>query len=105
MKNFLKKVLTATLAATMIFGVVGDVSAEKIKVSTAQDTEGRMMNFSSLPSYEYQEKLIYVYNNGQRIYGVAYVPKTDKKVPLVIFSHEYSLCEKTCRTRSSDVCI
>lgn len=95
MKKILKKILTATLATTMIFGVGGDVSAEKIKVSTAQDTEGRMTDFSSLPSYEYQEKLIYVYNGNQRIYGVAYVPKTDKKVPLVIFSHELTFTHFT----------
>ena len=96
MKKFFKRVLTATLTATMIFGVTGDVAAaSKVKVSTAQDTEGRMMDFSALPSYEYQEKLIYVYNNGQRIYGVAYVPKTDKKVPLVIFSHELTFTHFT----------
>ena len=94
-----KTILSAFLAASMIFGVAGDTSAAKIKsdikVSTAQDTEGRMMDLSVLPSYEYQEKLIYTYNGSQRIYGVAYVPKTDKKVPLVIFSHELTFTHFT----------
>lgn len=87
-----KTILSAILAASMIFGVAGGTSAAKVKsdvkVSTAQDTEGRLMDLSTLPNYEYQEKLIYTYNGSQRIYGVAYVPKIDKKVPLVIFSHE-----------------
>ena len=40
----------------------------------------------STGTYTTQE--IWVQNGDNRIYGVAYVPNTDKKVPLVIFSHE-----------------
>ena len=36
----------------------------------------------------YDTKEIWVQNGERRIYGVAYVPETEGKVPLVIFSHE-----------------
>ena len=38
------------------------------------------------PTYRTQE--ISVQNNDLSIYGIAYIPDTDEKVPLVIFSHE-----------------
>lgn len=39
--------------------------------------------------YEYEVREIWVDNNGQKIYGEAYIPKTDEKVPLVIHSHGF----------------
>lgn len=36
----------------------------------------------------YTTEEIWVQNGEKRIYGIAYVPKTDGRVPLVIFSHE-----------------
>lgn len=47
--------------------------------------------------HEYEVKEIRCDNSGQSIYGVAYVPKTEKKVPLVIFSHEL------CNTHTSGI--
>ena len=41
---------------------------------------------SAMHTYSTQE--IWVQNGGLRIYGIAYVPETDGKMPLVIFSHE-----------------
>ena len=49
-----------------------------------QETEGE--ETMSTGTYTTQE--IWVQNGDNRIYGIAYVPDTDKKVPLVIFSHE-----------------
>ena len=37
--------------------------------------------------YEYEVREIWCENNGKRIYGEAYIPITDGKVPLVIHSH------------------
>ena len=51
---------------------------------TQQEAEGEEV--MSTGTYTTQE--IWVQNGDNRIYGVAYVPDTDKKVPLVIFSHE-----------------
>ena len=36
----------------------------------------------------YTAEEIWVQNGSNRIYGISYVPKTEQKVPLVIFSHE-----------------
>lgn len=42
----------------------------------------------NLPSYTYEQQEIEVDNNGQRIYGIAYIPDTGaEKVPLVISAH------------------
>lgn len=38
--------------------------------------------------YKYNISEIWCENNGQKIYGVAYVPEADGKVPLVIYAHE-----------------
>lgn len=44
---------------------------------------------SSGGRYPYEEKEIWCENDGQKIYGKAYIPNTNKgKMPLVIFSHE-----------------
>lgn len=43
---------------------------------------------NELPSYEYEQREIEVLNQGQRIYGIAYIPKTENEtVPLVICAH------------------
>lgn len=38
--------------------------------------------------YKYSITEIRCENNGQQLYGVAYVPEADSKVPLVIYAHE-----------------
>ena len=59
---------------------------------TKEDTEHEEMiipeSEKNMTEYTYSEKEIYVQNDDKRIYGVAYVPDTEKRVPLVIFSHE-----------------
>ncbi len=47
-----------------------------------------LKKLEELPVYEYETREILLQNKGQKIYGVAYIPKTGKeKVPLVISSH------------------
>jgi dienelactone hydrolase len=43
---------------------------------------------SDMSAYTYATQEIWVKNNDMNIYGVAYVPDTDRKMPLIIFSHE-----------------
>lgn len=38
--------------------------------------------------YKYHISEIWCENNGQKIYGIAYVPEVNGKVPLVIYAHE-----------------
>lgn len=42
----------------------------------------------TMSAYTYKKQEIMVQKGDASIYGIAYVPETDKKVPLVIFSHE-----------------
>lgn len=57
--------------------------------SGTQRTEGMdSMNIEELPTYDYRQQEIELYNQNQRIYGIAYIPETDNaRVPLVICSH------------------
>ena len=53
-----------------------------------QDTGSTVVGLEDLPVYEYEQREIEVMNNGQRIYGIAYVPNTGAEtVPLVICAH------------------
>jgi len=37
--------------------------------------------------YEYETEERYIKNNDKNIYGILYRPKTDEKIPLIIYSH------------------
>lgn len=53
-----------------------------------QNAGHTVAELENLPTYEYMQQEIEVYNNGQKIYGIAYIPDTGtKKVPLVICAH------------------
>lgn len=41
-----------------------------------------------MSTYQYATQEIWVQNGDLKIYGIAYVPDSDERVPLVIFSHE-----------------
>ena len=50
--------------------------------------KGQGMVLKNLPSYEYKQKEICVYNKGQKIYGIAYIPDTGRqRIPLIICAH------------------
>ena len=52
--------------------------------NSSQQPEGE----EAMPEYTYSTKETWVQNGDHRIFGVAYVPNVDGKMPLVIFSHE-----------------
>lgn len=53
-----------------------------------QEAGTEIIEFENLPTYSYRQQEIELENQGQRIYGVAYIPNTEMdKVPLVICSH------------------
>lgn len=62
----------------------GTVSEQEKKESSPTETEGG----SDMSAYTYTTQEIWVKNSDMNIYGVAYVPDTNRKMPLVIFSHE-----------------
>lgn len=55
-------------------------------VQQEQESEGDAAQVQDV--YDYETREINCSIGDQNIYGVAYIPETDEKVPLVIFSHE-----------------
>lgn len=55
---------------------------------TGEEREKQTEQFENLPSYDYRKQEIELDNQGQRIYGIAYIPSTEEeKIPLVICAH------------------
>lgn len=53
-----------------------------------QDVSDMAEALENLPVYSYEQREIEVYNQGQKIYGIAYIPDTEsEKHPLVICAH------------------
>ena len=53
-----------------------------------QMTGSTVMALENLPVYEYEQREIEVRNQGQKIYGIAFIPQTGTEtVPLVICAH------------------
>lgn len=47
-----------------------------------------ILEFEDLPTYSYRQQEIELENQGQKIYGIAYIPETEsERVPLVICAH------------------
>jgi len=64
------------------------VSAPEAEEETEEDVPQAAEREEVMSAYTYSTQEIFVQNGDLNIYGVAYVPDTDRKVPLVIFSHE-----------------
>lgn len=55
---------------------------------TQREGATEIMEFDNLPTYPYRQQEIELENQGQKIYGIAYIPETENKtVPLVICAH------------------
>ena len=78
-KGFLSVV---SLCIAFCFLLSGCSSTDKKEDSTSSGPEEEQ----SQASYTTQE--IWTQNGDMKIYGVAYIPDTKEKSPLVIFSHE-----------------
>lgn len=53
-----------------------------------QEEGTEILELENLPTYTYHQQEIELDNQGQRIYGIAYIPDTDnEKVPLVVCAH------------------
>lgn len=67
----------------------GQDPAVSQSVPEAVQAEGtEILELENLPAYNYRQQEIELENQGQRIYGVAYIPDTEEdKVPLVICAH------------------
>ena len=91
----MKKMLIV-LMALMLLGLSA-VSAEQMSFpEERQQTGTEVKALADLPKTTYTQREIWLENEGQRIYGVAYIPEVEGKVPLAILSHglggSYSSC-------------
>lgn len=65
-----------------------DLEQDNSSPEVIQKTGNSVVGLDSLLVYKYEQNEIEVENNGQKIYGIAYIPDTGaKKVPLVISAH------------------
>lgn len=65
-----------------------EAAAQAAVPEAIQEAGTEILELENLPVYAYRQQEIEVENQGQRIYGVAYIPDTEnEKVPLVICAH------------------
>lgn len=84
------KKLTAIILTVIIFILIplcGCAKSESSQSAAEPTTEKAPLVIDESKSYEYVTREIWCENNGKKIYGVAYVPLTESKVPLVITCH------------------
>ena len=91
----MKKMLIV-LMTLMLLGL-SVVSAEQMSFpEERQQTGTEVKALADLPKTTYTQREIWLENEGQRIYGIAYIPDVEGKMPLAILSHglggSYSSC-------------
>lgn len=87
----MKPILSLLLIITMAALCIGCGSAQSAATSApepGQSPEAAPTEGEETMRISYSTQEIWVQNGDLRIYGIAYIPDTAEKVPLVIFSHE-----------------
>lgn len=65
-----------------------EIAVQEAVPEAIQEEGKEILELENLPAYNYQQQEIELDNQGQRIYGIAYIPDTEnEKVPLVICAH------------------
>jgi len=99
MKKRLKAAILLCTAVCLLAGCgradTGNSKSPETEVQSAgpgQESTGKAQETgegeASMSTYTYTTQELWVRNGDLKIYGIAYVPDTEEKVPLVIFSHE-----------------
>ena len=99
----MKKELFGIISFVLIFGFLlagcsrasAEDDSEPISAESVLSDQPDTVRMQQAPEGEtdmspqtYSTREIWVQNDGSKIYGIAYVPDVNEKVPLVIFSHE-----------------
>ena len=99
----MKKELFGIISLVLIFGFLlagcnrasAEEDSEPVPAESMLSGQPDIVNMQQAPEGEtdmsaqtYSTREIWVQNDGSKIYGIAYVPDVNEKVPLVIFSHE-----------------
>ena len=91
-----KKLLTVLIAlSALLLSACGqsatvptqDTTAPAVTAAPTTASETTSANVDKNKTYEYEVREIWVENQGEKIYGEAYIPKTDGKSPLILTSH------------------
>lgn len=65
-----------------------ETAVQETMPEVIQEEGTEILELENLPTYVYSQREIELDNQGQRIYGIAYIPDTEnEKVPLVICAH------------------
>lgn len=65
-----------------------EAQTEELREEIQREGTSEILEFENLPVYTYRQQEIELENQGQKIYGIAYIPETEReKVPLVICAH------------------
>lgn len=65
-----------------------DPQAGELREEIQREGTAEILQFENLPVYTYRQQKIELENQGQKIYGIAYIPETENEtVPLVICAH------------------
>ena len=91
----MKKMCIILLALMLLW--LSASSAEQMSFpEERQQTGTEVKALADLPKTTYTQREIWLENEGQRIYGIAYIPDVEGKMPLAILSHglggSYSSC-------------
>lgn len=88
--------LEAWLSELGVIGMGGEnrteqeesVMRQTVPEEIQREGTAKILEFENLPVYTYRQQKIELENQGQKIYGIAYIPETENKtVPLVICAH------------------
>ena len=98
MKNGLWKIVSLGIAFCMLFAGCSSADTGEDRRSELQSTSSSQENGEmselpeewgpEMPEYTYRTQETWVQNGGLNIYGMAYIPDMNGRLPLVIFSHE-----------------
>lgn len=77
----------ALLTISMLAGCAQTTSSSSQSSTTVQTAAAESSGIDLNKRYEYDVREMTVNNNGEKIWGELYIPKTDGKVPLVLTSH------------------
>ena len=81
------KKMCIILLALMLLGLSVSSAEQMSFPEERQQTGSEVKALADLPKTTYTQREIWLENEGQRIYGIAYIPDTNKKCPLVITCH------------------
>ncbi len=86
----IKQLIVLLMAAVMLLSACSQsktATQAPTATPTAEATQAAAVKPDPNKTYDYEVREIWTENNGNRIYGEAYIPNTGGRSPLILFSH------------------